>query len=186
MKNFETVSTILNEMNIPFDDFDHSSEYRAHHVWKIPSDRAFDKRETKSFSIALINGMIEVWKWCDEEPISYGSDFIGAIAYVRSIWKKECIASFAYGSEEYRKLETVAELLNMGSPNGYHYHVEKIFFDYGQNWKWTTILCEGNGSEWQALCPREQEDIIFADTIKDLARVARKILNDSELDKKGA
>ena len=36
-------------------------------------------------------------------------------------------------SEEYKRLENFAKLLEQNSPNGWHYYVGDTYFDYGQN-----------------------------------------------------
>lgn len=72
------------------------------------------------------------------------------------------IKVFPAGSEEYQKLAAVAEALTKKSPKGYRYEVGETYFDYGQDWSWTTILCEGGiFGGYQALCPRDQEEIIL-------------------------
>lgn len=80
----------------------------------------------------------------------------------------DAIKVFKKGSEEYSKLEAAARLLEQKSPNGYRYAVNETWFDYGQNWKWTTILgnvsLAGTGG-YQALNPKEQEDILKSDDL---------------------
>ena len=77
-------------------------------------------------------------------------------------------------SEEYKRLENFAKLLEQNSPNGWHYYVGDTYFDYGQNWKWTVVLCEcTDGDRYQALTPREWEEVINdkrpqSDIMKDL------------------
>ena len=77
-------------------------------------------------------------------------------------------------SEEYKRLENFAKLLEQNSPNGWHYYVGDTYFDYDQNWKWTVVLCEcTDGDRYQALTPREWEEVINdkrpqSDIMKDL------------------
>ena len=92
------------------------------------------------------------------------------------------IKVFDYGSEEYARLSAVASVLTVLSPKGYSYDVGVTYFDYGQGWKWTTILCDGgkwgdfgNWGGYQALNPREQEKIING---ADVIEVAKEILSD--------
>ena len=90
------------------------------------------------------------------------------------------ICIFEKGTEEYKKLEAVAAMLTAFSPNKRRYYVGETYFDYGQDWKWTTVLCEGG--EWgayQALYPAQQEKIIFfAESAKDLAEVVESVFAD--------
>lgn len=85
------------------------------------------------------------------------------------------ITLFNHEDVEYQKLEAAAELLTEKSPRGYTYYVGDTYFDFGQNWKWTTILCEGSGwGSYQALSPRTQELIIESD---NLAEAVEEVLN---------
>lgn len=80
----------------------------------------------------------------------------------------ECIDIFPVASEEYKRLEEVAQALTRKSPRGYRYYVGETYFDYGQDWSWTTILCEGGMfGIYQALNPREQEAVIMGDYTPD-------------------
>ena len=74
------------------------------------------------------------------------------------------IKEFDANTREYNRLALAAALLTMKNPNGYHYYVDVTYFDFGQGWLWTTILCDrGNGDIYQALYPRDQEAIITGD-----------------------
>ena len=86
------------------------------------------------------------------------------------------IKCFAHDSPERDKLNRIAQILTGLSPLGYHYSVGETYFDYGQGWKWTTVLSDGgNFGGYQALNPAEQEKIILAD-IAELPRIAQEIL----------
>lgn len=90
------------------------------------------------------------------------------------------IKLYQNGSNEYKKLELAAAMLTYLSPNGYRYYVGETYFDYGQDWMWTTVLCDDH-SKWggyQALCPREQEEIVLANGIDDIKFVALHVLAD--------
>ena len=88
------------------------------------------------------------------------------------------IKVFGADAPERDKLNRVAHILTGLSPRGYHYRVGETYFDFGQDWKWTTILCDGGSfGGYQALNPREQEDIILAD-VAELPRIAQEILSD--------
>ena len=74
------------------------------------------------------------------------------------------IAVYKPETFEYKRLEEAAATLTAASPNGTIYTVEETYFDYGQNWKWTTIIArKPNGSTWQALCPRDHALILNGD-----------------------
>ena len=182
MNTYETITALLDSKNLPYEHYEHTGDYE-HHVWKIPGDKAFSKRETKSFSIALIRDRIEVWKWNEENPVAYGTNYEGAINAVSEVLHKEAIAVFPEFSLEFERLVEVAMLLTKKSPKRFWYYVSETFFDYGQNWKWTTIMCTRGDDTWQALNPREQEEIVFANDTKRLEKVAKMILEDSMLDK---
>ncbi len=64
-------------------------------------------------------------------------------------------------SEEYRRLEEFARLLTINSPNHQTYVVEDTYLDFGQNWKWTTII--NVDEDYQALTPREWKEIVNKD-----------------------
>lgn len=101
------------------------------------------------------------------------------------------IRIFEKNSREYHLLSAAAEIMTVLSRNGYEYRVSETYFDYGQDWKWTTILCHrpGEGYQWdfQALCPRLQEQIVTAQSIEDLAAAIEGYFqSDNCLDRKGA
>ena len=80
----------------------------------------------------------------------------------------ECIKIFNPGTPEHDRLTLAAALMNIYSPRGYRYYVGETYFDYGQGWRWTTVLCDDK-SQWggyQALNPREQEEIITGNDVK--------------------
>lgn len=81
------------------------------------------------------------------------------------------ISIFQKGSKEYKLLESAAALLTAKSPNSYNYCVGETYFDYGQNWKWTTILCDNGERGYQALCPVEQEMILNGEIEAAVKRV---------------
>lgn len=86
--------------------------------------------------------------------------------------------TFKMGSEEYKKLELVAGLLEFSSPNNAKYVVEDVYLDYGQGWMWTTI-CRKGYRECQVLNPRDWDNIIFnSTTIEDLVACVKEIRND--------
>ena len=84
------------------------------------------------------------------------------------------------GTEAYKKLYAVAKLLEAVSPNNATYEVEEVYFDYGLDWMWTTIVRHGH-RECQILSPRDWEEIIMSGDskapAKDLALCAEMIRN---------
>lgn len=77
--------------------------------------------------------------------------------------------------KEFKNFEIVAKMLEMLSPNGATYTIKETYLDFGQYWKWTTIIRNG---EVQVLSPREWEAIYFADNPKELAEITEEIRND--------
>lgn len=105
------------------------------------------------------------------------------------------IDTFSSFSPEYAKLSAICILLNSMSPNKINYRVEDTYFDYGQDWRWTTIIAHrNNGDSWQAIYPAMQERILLAgdfdatDTAEfvndpEFEEIAKDILRESRLDK---
>lgn len=68
----------------------------------------------------------------------------------------------------------------MGENKNFRFDVtiENIYFDFGQDWMWTTIVVtdEEDDSEitrsWQALSPRDWELIVTCDSISKLTEMA--------------
>lgn len=90
----------------------------------------------------------------------------------------EHIKAFAPDSPEYRKLSRAATILT-ACTEGRRYYVGETYFDYGQDWKWTTIICEKEGSTFggfQALYPVDQERIVNAKNGEDLLKAVRLVL----------
>ncbi len=85
------------------------------------------------------------------------------------------IQVFPVDSPFRKALERFAELLTQKSPRGYQYYVGETYFDFGQKWWWTTILCKGyKYGDYQALNPREQEEMILCDTDKEAEDIVTK------------
>lgn len=78
---------------------------------------------------------------------------------------------------EYKKLQVVAKLLEIESPNGRRYTVEDVYLDAGQDWMWTTIISHGGFMEYQVLNPREWKEIMAAETAKEIAECVDRIRN---------
>jgi len=93
------------------------------------------------------------------------------------------ISVFKKDSREYELLEKLALILTFKSPNRYKYEVGETYFDFGQDWKWTTVLCRtgeyGICGSYQALCPAEQEKILLSDgSLEEIAAIADGVLAD--------
>lgn len=88
------------------------------------------------------------------------------------------ISVFEEGSIEYEKLMAVALALKLRSPNGWNYVVEETYFDLGRDVKWTTVICKNRrGSGYQALYAAQQEKVILANTLEEIAGIAEEVLN---------
>lgn len=86
-------------------------------------------------------------------------------------------------TSEYKKLSIACDELNRIANEKYngvfYFTIEETYFDYGQDWKWTTIIAHntqetGIMASWQALTPRDQEDII---TDNYMQEVIDKVIN---------
>lgn len=74
------------------------------------------------------------------------------------------IKTFKEGSYEHEQLRIAAEMLTNKSPENHVYYVGDTYFDFGQGWVWTTILCASDGGfgDYQAITPAQQEEIILS------------------------
>lgn len=92
-----------------------------------------------------------------------------------------CIKIYKSDTEEYDKLRRAAAILTGLSPNGWRYAVEETYFDFGQDWKWTTIICHCEkimfSDSYQALSPASQEEIIFASDGAELVEACQRVLS---------
>ena len=93
----------------------------------------------------------------------------------------KAIRIFKNTDREYGMLSHMAALLTDLSPNRYQYYVGDTYFDFGQDWKWTTILChrpeDSSGWDFQALNPALQEKIITADTPEGVSEAVKAYFN---------
>lgn len=86
-----------------------------------------------------------------------------------------------YGTSEFWKMRTTAELLNTFTTKNVEYTVEDTWLDYGAKWAWTTII-ENNNEEdaifptCQILTPRQWKQIVSAETPSELATIAEEII----------
>lgn len=90
--------------------------------------------------------------------------------------------TYDYSDSEYKKLEKAARLFNdiaeEVDTDYTNFEVGETYFDYGQNWMWTTILCKSKNSGYgvQILSPRDQEDILNSTSTRELVNIIERIL----------
>ena len=99
-----------------------------------------------------------------------------AIAGVSSLKEDKAIKVFSSGSPEYLRLEAAAGLLTAFT--GKSHYVGETYFDYGQGWKWTTVLRES--AEWggvQVFMPKDQENVLNASNASELGKAVDKVIN---------
>lgn len=85
------------------------------------------------------------------------------------------------GSREYKNMKMAAMVGEMLSPNHWEYRVESTYLDYGQNWVWTTIIVYNHrdfGGSYQALNPREWNEIVDATEPEQIVTVMREHFKD--------
>lgn len=83
-------------------------------------------------------------------------------------------------TDEYRKLIMACAIFNQENLNGASFAVHKIYFDYGANWWWTTVLCtKNNGDSYQFLTPAQWEKILMANTLDELFNIIDELLMES-------
>lgn len=98
--------------------------------------------------------------------------------YSKLLKENAYIKTYKLGDPEFENLYKLADILTRKSPNKYVYYVGDTYFDLGQNWMWTTVLCRGGWSSYQALSPREQEEAILAKSDAELEKIADSVLSD--------
>lgn len=92
----------------------------------------------------------------------------------------EVIAVYDKDSKEYKRIEAAGKLIEaeVGCP----IKVEDIYFDFGQNWKWTTLVAypvSVGSMSYQCLCPRDYKKIVagdideFMDAVKTVIKEGR-------------
>lgn len=91
-------------------------------------------------------------------------------------------------SDQKINLEIAAKLLTRFNKKELYYYVNETYFDYGQNWKWTTIIaCDyskpQNSAEfsYQALNPKEWGSIITAKNVDELAKAVNDYMEKNNL-----
>ena len=77
------------------------------------------------------------------------------------------IKVFEVDGKETKNLKFAAAYLTWKT--GVDHWVATTYFDYGQDWRWTTILYDGNPyGRVQAICPRQQEMIVHANSAEEI------------------
>ena len=76
-----------------------------------------------------------------------------------SMQKNPCL--YGYTTPEYKRLEAAAKLIECFTEKTVA--VENTYFDYGQNWRWTTLICKASehSMDYQMLCPRDETNICY-------------------------
>lgn len=90
------------------------------------------------------------------------------------------MSKIVYPNEkEYKKLQLLADMMTMDSPNGYEYKVKTCYEDYGAGMMWTTICYDGEWGGVQVLSPREWDEVvIYAETVEELFKCYQRIRSD--------
>ena len=95
---------------------------------------------------------------------------------VEKDWNQGSQTVLSRDSDEYKKLEYVADRLQRTSANDWTYYPADTYLDFGQGWQWTTILCKDNKQhQHQVLDSSEWFDIMNAKTNAELDAVVRTI-----------
>ena len=82
--------------------------------------------------------------------------------------------TFKVYEQEYQNLIAVAAVLQATSKHKARYTVEDVYFDFGQNLFWTTVVREG----WvgcQVFSPKLWEEVCKAKTVNDLFNCVNEI-----------
>lgn len=92
------------------------------------------------------------------------------------------ITMFGERERAYSALQFAASYLNMRAADlgkSYWYTVEDCYFDFGQNWMWTTIIAHdpSMGTSWQAIYPNMQERILEATSYLDITDTVEELVN---------
>lgn len=91
-----------------------------------------------------------------------------------------------YNKEEkqYSKLKILASIIEYVVRNVYDANVtievEETYFDFGQDWKWTTLIAYrgnvSNNDTYQMLSPKHMDMLTEANDIKDITNIAYDII----------
>lgn len=76
------------------------------------------------------------------------------------------LKTYEYGTPEFERLSIAAQVLTAISPHKYKYRVEDTYFDFGQDWMWTTIIAyRPDGESYQALDPVRHVQILNSENL---------------------
>lgn len=77
---------------------------------------------------------------------------------------------------EYQRLSLFTRFANKEFYTSlYCVQMENIYFDFGQNWKYTGLITYDNNERdrhWQSVCPRDYELIVTTDSISKMKEMA--------------
>lgn len=77
--------------------------------------------------------------------------------------------------EESKNLETVAKIIE--AVKGMKHVVKDIYFDCGQNWKFTTIVGEHEGYQYQMLNPKQWEEVLNLNSENECLQWVNELIN---------
>ena len=81
-------------------------------------------------------------------------------------------------SKEYEALETTANLLTALSRGGTRYIVEDTYFDFGQDWRYTSVIAyRKDGTSWQALSASDHDLVTDIGTIEAIEKAVENTVN---------
>lgn len=90
------------------------------------------------------------------------------------------IERHAEGTQFYKNLKLASAMMEYEDPES-EYVVEDTYFDYGQDWMWTTIIKRTPDNQWcsgvQILCPRDEDRILLADSPMEIAEIVNDIMH---------
>ena len=86
------------------------------------------------------------------------------------------IKTYKLNTEEYKRLQAAAEMLTTYNENGNIWTVEDTYFDLGQDWMWTTLICRRPDGESYQTCPTAQERVVTANTPQEMGEAVAYIL----------
>ena len=92
------------------------------------------------------------------------------------------IKVYPQGTLERKRLGDFCTVLH--DITGGSFEVQDIYFDFGQDWKWTTIVC--TDQHYQVLYPRQQEDIIDGDEDECVDEIVKSYFDIKKLSLKTA
>lgn len=80
--------------------------------------------------------------------------------------------------KEYEALETAAKILTALSRHGTRYIVEDTYFDFGQDWRYTTVIAyRKDGASWQALAASDHDLVTDIGTLEAIAKAVENTVN---------